>query len=157
MQRVRFDGCALGLKSSDGAPMYKPWTFSTNWPAITLRFAKNRRDGRHVRLKELSGKELRSTGFYTPELARQVHERTQATRRSKQPRGHVAAERDADEPSATPTVAGAAGMPDGGASCGTAHPGEGDTRDVDVAPPPQDEAGSPPPPEVRGGRCTVGA
>jgi hypothetical protein len=109
MQRVRFDGCALGLKSSDGAPIYKPWTFSTNCPAITLRFAKNRCDGRHVHLKELSGKELRNTGFYTPELARQVHECLQATRKSKQPRGHVAAERDADEPSATPTVAGAAG------------------------------------------------
>jgi hypothetical protein len=66
MQRVRFDGCALGLKSSEGAPIYKPWAFSTNCPAITLRFAKNRCDGRHVHLKELSGKELRNTGFYTP-------------------------------------------------------------------------------------------
>ena len=69
-QRVRFDGCALGLKSSEGAPIYKPWTFSTKCPAITLRLAKNRCGGRHVHLKELSGKELRSTGFYTPELAR---------------------------------------------------------------------------------------
>ena len=98
-----------------GVPVYKPWAFSTNCPAIALRFAKNRCDGRHVHLKELSGKELRNTGFYTPELARQVHECLQATRRSKQPRGHVTAVSDADEPSATPPVAGAADMPDGGA------------------------------------------
>ena len=105
----------LALK---GFLFYKPWAFSTNCPALTLSFAQNRCDGRHARLKELSGKELRNTGFYTPALARQVHECIQATRRSKQPRGHVAAERGADEPSATPTVAGAADVTDGGACCG---------------------------------------
>ena len=45
MQRVRFDGCALGLASDDGALVHKPWAFSTNCPLIREAFAACRCDG----------------------------------------------------------------------------------------------------------------
>ena len=45
MQRVRFGGCALGLRASAGAQIRKPWAFSTNSPTVQIRLAAYLCDG----------------------------------------------------------------------------------------------------------------
>lgn len=50
LQRVHFNGCAVGLTDKDGAPLAKPWKFATNCPDIiiafqTLKCSRNHRHG----------------------------------------------------------------------------------------------------------------
>ena len=42
MKLYDFDGCAVGLKSSSGLPIRKPWTVATNHEALGNRLAQFR-------------------------------------------------------------------------------------------------------------------
>ena len=89
MQRVRFEGCSMCLTTLDGTKILKPWALSTKCPKVREKPAQYRCNGKHEHAKDLSGKDLRNTGFYTPALARLVHECIQASRLSIRKQGLV--------------------------------------------------------------------
>ena len=65
---VGFDGCALGLKSSSGAPLKKPWCLYTNDIRIIQYFSQHVCPGNHTQ-EETMGKNAKMSAFYTKELA----------------------------------------------------------------------------------------
>ena len=65
---VVFDGCALGLKSSSGAPLRKPWCLYTNDIRIINFFSQFVCPGDHVH-DETMGKNAKMSAFYTEKLA----------------------------------------------------------------------------------------
>ena len=65
---VVFDGCALGLTSSSGAPLRKPWCLFTNDVRIIHFFSQYVCPGDHVH-DETNGKNAKMSAFYTEKLA----------------------------------------------------------------------------------------
>ena len=76
--RVNFDGCALGLKSSSGKPIQKPWAFETTIPQILPAFAAMRcicpdipNDKKHDRCK---GTDAAQSAYYTWPMVDLLHQ-----------------------------------------------------------------------------------
>ena len=72
MTSVKFDGCAVGVKTSDGVPMKKPWTIKTNMHCLHNYF-----DGRvcscTVQHAEGRGRNLKNTESYTFIMTDLIH------------------------------------------------------------------------------------
>ena len=61
---VSFDGCAVGVKSSKGKPIKKPWRINTSSPKFCQSFQDKRCKHRRGEHDAASGKETRSTQSY---------------------------------------------------------------------------------------------
>ena len=72
MTSVKFDGCAVGVKTIDGIPMKKPWTVKTNMHCL-----HNYLDGRvcscAVQHAEGRGRNLKNTESYTYIMTDLIH------------------------------------------------------------------------------------
>ena len=68
LKRVVFDGCALGLVGTSGAPLRKPWCLFTNDIRIIQFFSQFVCPGNHTH-EETMGKNAKLSAFYTKELA----------------------------------------------------------------------------------------
>ena len=72
MTSVKFDGCAVGVKTTDGIPMKKPWTVKTNMHCL-----QNYLDGRvcscAVQHAEGRGRNLKNTESYTYIMTDLIH------------------------------------------------------------------------------------
>ena len=86
LRKVDFHGCAVGLKSSEGQPIKKPWTVATN--SFVLREAlKKKRCECDVPHALAEGKETKRTGSYPSPMARLVHKAFQYECAQKNPVG----------------------------------------------------------------------
>ena len=65
---VVFDGCAIGLTSSTGEPLRKPWCLFTNEIRIINFFSQFVCPGNHIHA-ETMGKNAKLSAFYTEKLA----------------------------------------------------------------------------------------
>ena len=70
---VVFDVCAIGLKSSTGTPLKKPWCLYTNGTRIIQFFSQYVCPGNHTH-EETMGKNAKLSAFYTKELAQVLME-----------------------------------------------------------------------------------
>ena len=72
MQRVDFHGCQVGVQSSKGIPIKKPWRFSTTSNRLRDVFQQFQCPGEIH--DECAGKETRKTGFYPKLMAASILE-----------------------------------------------------------------------------------
>jgi len=73
LQVVRFDGCALGVKSlKDGTPIRKPWKVATSMKGLVDSLSPYRCDGKHEHVT-CRGADAKNSENYSPEMARVVH------------------------------------------------------------------------------------
>ena len=72
MKLYDFDGCAVGLKSSSGLPIRKPWTVATNHEALGNRLAQFRCKCT-VKHQPGRGEDLKRTEEYTFKMTDAIH------------------------------------------------------------------------------------
>jgi hypothetical protein len=73
LRTVRFDGCALGIKSRDGNPILKPWKVATNMLSLVKTLEKFRCDGSHEHVT-CRGVDAKLSENYSPKMVAVVHD-----------------------------------------------------------------------------------
>ena len=72
LNKVRLDGCAVGLHSSKGVPIKKPWTVATSSPKLFDRFEPLRCTNDHEHCP-CAGGETKRTELYTDTMVGHIH------------------------------------------------------------------------------------
>jgi hypothetical protein len=73
LQKVDFDGCSVGLVSTKGEPLLKPWRIHTDNLAVVQALI-NRRCNKQHQHGIIAGKETAKTASYPPELCILLHQ-----------------------------------------------------------------------------------
>ena len=72
LNKVRLDGCAVGLRSTKGIPIMKPWSIATSSPKIFEHFEPLRCPKDHAHCP-CAGGETKRTELYTDEMVKLIH------------------------------------------------------------------------------------
>jgi len=71
LKEVNFDGCALGLVSSKGNPIKKPWKIISTSPKIIKNFSALTCDGSHTH-DACQGSDTLKSGFYNEYMSKLI-------------------------------------------------------------------------------------
>ena len=78
MEMVNIDGCMLGLKSSHGNPIMKPWTLQSTFPELVKMFSQNCRCTKSHVHDLAAGCETANTAFYPRFMCDKIHQSIRA-------------------------------------------------------------------------------
>eukprot|EP00972_Heterocapsa_arctica_P083750 12340969-Heterocapsa_arctica.AAC.1 len=75
MNKVKFHGCTVGLKSDEGVPMVKPWTVAADDSYVWQAFQDKKCPGpqEHPVHQRVEGKLTKGTEDYAPEMVNMIH------------------------------------------------------------------------------------